>query len=100
MLLVLICEANKLFLSIVFVIKFLSYILFLTFNNSKEKQIEIEQDIVLKDASIVVINNMFFARETLCAILQLLDKVNIDVKNISIIVVIKFLIYCNRELLR
>jgi len=67
--LVLIHEASKLPLPTVSVIKPLSHFSSLASNNSKEKQIEIEQDIVPKGALVVVVDDVLSIRETLCAML-------------------------------
>lgn len=98
--LMLIREANKLLSLVVSVIKLSSHISSLTFNNSKEKRIEMERDVVLKGALVMMMNDVLFTRETLCAMQQLLDEASIDVENVSIMVVIEFSIHHGRELLR
>jgi uracil phosphoribosyltransferase len=93
--LVLICKASKLPLLTVSVIKPLLHFLSLAFNNSKKKQIKIKQDVVLKGMLIIIVDNMLSTREMLCVVLQLLNKASISAKDVSIIVVAKFLVYCS-----
>lgn len=52
-----------------------------------------EQDVVLRSALVVVVDNVLSIRETLCAVLQLLDKAGISAKDVSIMVVAKFLVH-------
>jgi len=69
MLLVLIYKASKLPLPTVSIIKPLSYISSLVFNNLKEKRIKIERDIVSKSALVVVVDNILSTGETFYAVL-------------------------------
>jgi len=98
--LMLIREAGKLPPLIVSVIKLSSHISFLAFNNSKEKRIEMERDVVPRSASVVVVDDVLFAKKTLCAMLQLLDEADIGAENVSIMIVVKFSIHRGRKLLR
>ncbi len=98
--LVLIREAGKLPPPTVSVIKPSSYILSLASNTSKEKRIEMEQDVVSKGASVVVVDDVLSTGETLCAVLQLLEKSGIGADAISIMVVAEFPVHRGRELLR
>lgn len=93
MLLMLIREADKLSSLIVSVIKLLSHILSLSFNNLKKKRIKMKQDVILRNASVMMMNDVLFAEKMLCAMLQLLDEADIDVKNVSIMIMIEFLIH-------
>jgi adenine phosphoribosyltransferase len=72
--LVLIREAGKLPPPTVSVIKPPSHISSLASNNSKEKRIEMERDVVPRGASVVVVDDVLSTGETLCAVLQLLEK--------------------------
>ena len=67
--LVLIREAGKLPLPIVSVIKPPLYISSLASNNSKEKRIEMERDMVLRGASVVVVVDVLSTGKTLGAVL-------------------------------
>ena len=98
-LLMLIREADKLLSLIVSVIKLSSHISSLTYNNLKEKRIKMKRDVILRNASVMMMNDVLFAKKTLCAMLQLLDEDDIDVKNVSIMIVIKFSIHHDQELL-
>jgi adenine/guanine phosphoribosyltransferase-like PRPP-binding protein len=51
-------------------------------------------------SSIVVIDDVLATGETLCAVLQLLNKAGIGAEDVSIMAVPKFLIHGGRELLR
>lgn len=99
-LLMLIREADKLLSLIVSVIKSSSHISSLTFNNSKEKRIEMKRNVILRNASVMMMNDVLFAKKTLCAMLQLLNEDDIDVENVSIMIVIEFSIHRDRKLLR
>ncbi len=55
---------------------------------------------IFKSASVMMMNNVLFARKTLCAMLQLLDEADIDVEDVSIMIVIEFSIHRGRKLLR
>ena len=98
--LVLIREAGKLPPPTVSVIKPPSHISSLASNNSKEKRIEMERDVVPKGASVVVVDDVLSTGETLCAVLQLLNKAGIDAEDVSIMVVAEFPVHRGRELLR
>jgi adenine phosphoribosyltransferase len=98
--LVLIREAGKLPPPTVSVIKPSSHISSLASNNSKEKRIEIERDVVPRGTSVVVVDDVLSTGETLCAVLQLLDKAGIGAEDVSIMVVAEFPVQRGRELLR
>jgi adenine/guanine phosphoribosyltransferase-like PRPP-binding protein len=93
----LIREIGKLFLFTVSVIKPSSHI---ASNNSKKKRVEIKRNVVFRGASVIVIDDILFMGKTLYAVLQLLNKADIGVENISIMAVAEFPVYRNRELLR
>jgi adenine/guanine phosphoribosyltransferase-like PRPP-binding protein len=69
-------------------------------NNSKEKRIEMERDVVPRGASVVVVDDVLSTGETLCAVLQLLDEASIGAEDVSIMVVAEFPVHHGRELLR
>jgi len=98
--LVLIREAGKLPPPTVSVMKPSSHISSLTSNNSKEKRIEMERDVVSRGASVVVVDDVLSTGETLCAVLQLLDEAGISAEDVSIIVVAEFPVQRGRDLLR
>ena len=98
--LVLIREAGKLPPPTVSVIKPLSYISSLASNNSKEKRIEMERDVVPRGTSVVVVDDVLSTGETLCAVLQLLIEAGIGAEDINIMVVAEFPVHRGRELLR
>jgi adenine/guanine phosphoribosyltransferase-like PRPP-binding protein len=98
--LVLIREAGKLPPPTVSVIKPPSHISSLASNNSKEKRVEMERDVVPRGASVVVVDDVLSTGETLCAVLQLLDKAGIGAEDVSIMVVAEFTVHRGRELLR
>ena len=98
--LVLIREAGKLPPPTVSVTKSPSYITSSTSNNSKEKRIEMERNVVPKGASVVVVDDVLSTGETLCAVLQLLNEADIGAEDVSIMVVVEFPAHRGRELLR
>ncbi len=98
--LVLIREAGKLPPPTVSVIKPPSHISSLASKNSKEKRIEMERDVVPRGASVVVVDDVLSAGETLCAVLQLLDEAGIGAEDVSIMAVAEFPVHRGRELLR
>jgi adenine phosphoribosyltransferase len=98
--LVLIREAGKLPPPTVSVIKPSSHISSLAPNNSKEKRIEMELDVVPRGTSVVVVDDVLSTGETLCAVLRLFDKAGIGAEDVSIMVVAEFPVQRGRELLR
>lgn len=98
--LVLIREAGKLPPPIVSVIKPPSHISSLASNNSKEKWIEMERDVVPRGASVVMVDDVLSTGKTLGAVLQLLDEAGIGAEDVMIMVVAEFPAHHGRELLR
>jgi adenine phosphoribosyltransferase len=98
--LVLIREAGKLPPPTVSVIKSSSHISSLASNNSREKRIELERDLIPRGSSVVVVDDVLSTGKTLCAVLQLLDEAGIGAEDISIMVVAEFPVQRGRELLR
>ncbi|KAK0111036.1 hypothetical protein ONS95_001416 [Cadophora gregata] len=98
--LLLIREAGKLPQPTVSVVKPSSYISSLESNNSEEKRFEIERDVVPKDVSVLVVDDVLSTGRTLCAVLQLLNKAGVGVEHISVMVVTEFPFHRGRALLR
>ncbi|OJJ78722.1 uncharacterized protein ASPGLDRAFT_53404 [Aspergillus glaucus CBS 516.65] len=98
--LALIREAGKLPPPTVSVLKSTSYISSSTSDDSKEKRIEVDRDLIPRGASVVVVDDVLATGKTLCAVLQLLDKAGISAENVSIMVVAEFPVHRGRELLR
>ncbi|KAH6696458.1 phosphoribosyl transferase domain protein [Leptodontidium sp. MPI-SDFR-AT-0119] len=98
--LVLIREAGKLPQPTVSVVKPSSYISSLESNNLEEKRFEMERDVVPKDMSVLVVDDVLSTGRTLCAVLQLLDKAGVGVEHFSVMVVAEFPVHRGRALLR
>ena len=98
--LVLIREAGKLPSPTISVTKPPSHISSLVSSSSKEKRFEMEQDVVRRGASVVVVDDVLATGETLCAVLQLLAEAGVQAEDISVMVVAEFPIHCTRRLLR
>ncbi|CAI7664515.1 unnamed protein product [Penicillium viridicatum] len=94
--LALIREAGKLPPPTVSVLKSTSHIS--STSNSSEKRIEIERDLIPRDASVVVVDDVLSTGNTLCAVLQLFGEVGIA--DVSILVVGEFPVHRGRQLLR
>lgn len=98
--LVLIREAGKLPAPTFSVAKPLSYISSMASNDSEEERIEIERDLTPKGSSVVVLDDALSTGETLCAVLQLLEKAGISAEDINVTVVAEIPTQRGRELLR
>ena len=98
--LVLIREAGKFPPPTISVVKPPSYISSLASDNSTEKRIEMERDVVPRGASVVVVDDTLSTGETLCAVLKLLGEAGIGAEDVSIMVVAEFPIHHGREMLR
>ncbi|KAF9248239.1 CAZyme family AA7 [Penicillium roqueforti] len=94
--LVLIREAGKLPPPTVSVLKSTSHIS--STSSSNENRIEIEQDLIPRGASVVVVDDVLSTGNTLCAVLQLLGEVGIA--DVSVMVVAEFPVHRGREGLR
>jgi adenine phosphoribosyltransferase len=66
----------------------------------EEGTIEIEQDAVAEGTNVVVVNDVLATGETLCAVLELMQKAGVAARDISVMVVAEFPVHCGRELLR
>jgi adenine phosphoribosyltransferase len=97
--LALIREAGKLPPPTVSVLKSTSHISSSASSHSKEDRIELEQDLIPRGASVLVVDDVLATGKTLCAVLQLFEKANICAKNVSIMVVAEFPFHRGRELL-
>ncbi|RYP03721.1 hypothetical protein DL764_004945 [Monosporascus ibericus] len=98
--LALIREAGKLPPPTVAAVKSPSHISSSASNDSKEKRIGMERDIVPRGASVVVVDDVLATGETLCAVLQLLDEAGIGAEDVSIMVLAEFPVHRGRDLLR
>jgi adenine/guanine phosphoribosyltransferase-like PRPP-binding protein len=96
----LIREADKLPPPTISVIKPRSHISTCAFNDLKEKRIKIERYAVCKGTSVVVVNDVLSIGRIIYAVLQLLRKASIRIRDISVIVVAEFPVHRGRELLR
>jgi adenine phosphoribosyltransferase len=97
--LALIREAGKLPPPTISVIKSPSHISSSVSNDSKEKRIEMDRDVVPRGASVVVVDDVLATGKTLCAVLQLLDKAGIGAEDVSVMAVAEFPVHRGRELL-
>ncbi|KUI62847.1 Adenine phosphoribosyltransferase [Cytospora mali] len=97
--LVLVREAGKLPPPTISVTKPSSYISSLATDGSNEKRFEMERDVVPRGASVVVVDDVLSTGETLCAVLQLLNKAGIGAVA-GIMAVAEFPVHRGRELLR
>jgi adenine phosphoribosyltransferase len=66
----------------------------------EEGTIEIEQDAVAEGTNVVVVDDVLATGETLCAVLELMQKAGVAAQDISVMVVAEFPVHCGRELLR
>ncbi|KAJ6114082.1 hypothetical protein N7512_007527 [Penicillium capsulatum] len=98
--LALVREAGKLPPPIVSVLKQKSHISSSTADNSAADEIEMGQDVISRNASVVVIDDVLASGRTLCAVLQLLEKAGLSVQDIGVMVVAEFPVHRGRELLR
>ena len=98
--LVLIREAGKLPPPTVSAVKSPSHISSSAPNGGRGKKIEVERDVVPRGASIVVVDDVLATGETLCAVLQLLNQVDVILDDVNIMVVAEFPIHHGRDLLR
>jgi adenine phosphoribosyltransferase/phosphomevalonate kinase len=98
--LVLIREAGKLPPPTVSVIRPRSHISSLASDASGEKRIEMERDVVPRGASVVVVDDVLSTGETLCGVLQLLDKAGVRAELVSVMVVAEFPVHRGRDLWR
>lgn len=97
--LALIREAGKLPPPTVSASKPSSHISSLASDSSNAKQFEMERHVIARGASVVVIDDVLSTGETLCTVLQLLDKLGVSAEHVSIMVVAEFPIHRGRELL-
>ena len=98
--LVLIREAGKLPPPTVSAVKPSSHISSLVSDNSTEKRIEMERDMVPRGASVVVVDDVLSAGATLCAVLKLLSEAGIGAEDVGVMVVAEFPVHRGREMLR
>lgn len=97
--LALIRDAGKLPPPTISVVKSASHISSNTPGNPRGKKIEMERDILPKEALVVVVDDVLATGKTLFAVLQLLREAGIAARNISVLVVAEFPIHRGRQLL-
>ncbi|KAH7110818.1 phosphoribosyltransferase-like protein [Dendryphion nanum] len=97
--LLLIREAGKLPPPTIAVEKPQSYVSSLASNHSRGSRIEMEQDVVPRGASVVVVDDVLSTGTTLRAMLQLLNEAGIGAAHINIMVVAEFPAHAGRNLL-
>ncbi|KAI0906242.1 phosphoribosyl transferase domain protein [Ustulina deusta] len=98
--LALVREAGKLPPPTVSVVKSPSHISSSASDNSTEQRIEMGRDVVPKGVPVVVVDDVLATGETLCAVLQLLVKVGIDVEDVTVMTLVEFPAHRGRYLLR
>ncbi|CAG8118858.1 unnamed protein product [Penicillium salamii] len=59
--------------------------------HSKETKIELERNAISKGASVVVVDDVLASGRTMCAMLRLLEKAHVRMKDVSVLVVAEFL---------
>lgn len=97
--LALIREAGKLPPPTVSVSKPSSHISSLTSRSSREKRIEMSQDLIPRGALVVVVDDVLATGKTLCTMLQLLTQAGTKSESISVMVIVEFPLHCGRDLL-
>ncbi|KAK4077175.1 CAZyme family AA7 [Purpureocillium lilacinum] len=98
--LVLIREGGKLPPPIISVVKSPSHISSSIGNKPGQTSIEMGRDVVSKDASVVVVDDVLATGKTACAVLRLLAEAGIGPENVQILVVAEFPIHRGRSRLR
>lgn len=98
--LALIREAGKLPLPTISVTKSPSHISSSLCEDSREERIEMGADVVPRDASVIVVDDVLATGKTLCAVLQLLHKAGIGAEDVNVMVVAESPVHRGRELLR
>ena len=98
--LALIREAGKLPPPTIAVAKSASHISASESSDSREKKIEIGDDVIRKGASVVVVDDTLATGKTLCAVVELLSKAGISAADVHVLVVAEFPLHRGRELLR
>jgi adenine phosphoribosyltransferase len=66
-------------------------------DKSREERIEMQRDLLSRDARVVIIDDVLSTGETLCAMLKLLTEAGIDIHNVSIMVVVEFPLHRGRQ---
>ncbi|KAF4228835.1 hypothetical protein CNMCM8980_000117 [Aspergillus fumigatiaffinis] len=98
--LALIREAGKLPQPTVSVVKPTSHISYSASKDLEEKRIELERGLIPRGASVVVVDDVLATGNTLCAVLQLLERASIHAEDVNIMAVAEFPVHRGRELLR
>ncbi|EME42619.1 hypothetical protein DOTSEDRAFT_36452 [Dothistroma septosporum NZE10] len=97
--LALICKADKLPPPTFSVTRSASYISSFTDEAVEKKSFEIDRHTVAKSSVIVVVDDVLSSGQTLCAVLQLLQKAGVKAKDVVVMVVAEFPVHRGRELL-
>jgi adenine phosphoribosyltransferase len=98
--LALIREAGKLPPPTISVIKSPSHVSSSASHMSRKQKIEIGRDVIPRNSSVVVVDDVLATGKTLCAVLQLLDEAGIGAKDVDVMVVAEFPFHRGRQLLR
>jgi adenine phosphoribosyltransferase len=69
-------------------------------SESSEKRIEIEQGVLKRGATVVVVDDVIASGATLCAVFDLLTLAGVKAESVSVMVVAEFPIHRGRELVR
>ncbi|CAG8400099.1 unnamed protein product [Penicillium salamii] len=67
--------------------------------HSKETKIELERNAISKGASVVVVDDVLASGRTMCAMLRLLEKAHVRMKDVSVFVVAEFPLHAGRRYL-
>ncbi len=94
---VLVRKTGKLPPPVVSVCKPVSHISSLQTIHPEGERIEIERDAIPKGGKVVVVDDVLSTGRTLCAVVELLDNVGVDVEDISVMVVAEFPIHRGRK---
>jgi adenine phosphoribosyltransferase len=96
--LALIREAGKLPPPTISVMKSASHVSF-SASSSRTQRIEMGRDVIPRDSTVVVVDDVLATGETLCAVLQLLNEAGIAAKDVTMIVVAEFPFHRGRQML-
>ncbi|KAK3997993.1 hypothetical protein QBC44DRAFT_314749 [Cladorrhinum sp. PSN332] len=69
--------------------------------STEEESLEMDRDVIPKDAKVVIVDDVLATGRTLCSVLELLvAKVGVKAENVSVLVVAEFPVHRGREMLR
>lgn len=69
-------------------------------NGVHERRIEMDRDVLRREASVVIVDDVFASGQTLCAVLELLTQVGVGMERVNVMVVAEFPRHRGRALLR